>query len=163
MRKLVYWAASFLLLQACNKSTTSLPPGIQFKIDGVQVQITGGVDSTNQDPVTGYYYGCYATKYSGSTFYTFIGENKNYSILLGVETQQGSLSTITYSGGVVDVGFIINDTTFGINHNGDEMSITISRYSNGTVDGTFSGTISDRDSTQKNITQGQFSNLKVLK
>jgi hypothetical protein len=162
MRKLVYWAVSLLLLTACKKSTTSLPPGIQYKINGVQVQLTGGLDSTNRDPVTGFYYGCYAMKYSGSTFYTFVGENKNYSILLGVETQQGSLSTITYSGGAVDVGFTINDTAFGINHYGDGMSITISRYSNGTVDGTFSGTISDADSTQKNITQGQFNNLKVL-
>jgi hypothetical protein len=80
--------------------------------------------------------------------------------LIAIATSNDTLLETSYSGGFVDVSFTINDTAYGLN-NGDQLTINISRYSNGTIDATFSGTISDIYSDKKTITEGHLNNLKV--
>ena len=66
----------------------------------------------------------------------------------------------TYNAGAVSVSFNIDNTPYGIN-NGDAITVKISRYSNGTIDGTFAATTSDTNANKKTITEGHFNNIKV--
>lgn len=154
---------SIFFFSSCSKNdneSINTPATFQFKVNGQLIQLSGGLDSSHRDPITGYFYGCFATKFENSGFYSVTAENATYKTLLEIETQQDSLLPTTYSGGFIDPSFFINDSVYGINA-GDAMSITISRYSHGTIDGTFSGTVSDLNLTRKTITEGQFNNLKV--
>jgi len=47
----------------------------------------------------------------------------------------------------------------------DHFTLTISRYSNGTIDGTFSGVLGSKQSSAGTavITNGQFSNVPILR
>lgn len=159
MKKIIYLILIITFSQACSKSKNSGPASIKYKIDGEQVQINGGLDSTKQNPNTGYYYGCYVTKFNGSWYYSFNGEDNSDEIILTISTQNDVIQNITYTGGDVNFSFTHNGVGYGPNY-GSGMSVTIKRYSNGTIDGTFSGIISTHDSVTTTVSQGQFNNLK---
>ena len=159
MIKSAFWAFCVLLFIACKKTNTSA--GIQYKVNGVPVQITGGRDTAITDPVTGYNYGCYGTKPGGSNFYTIDGEDANNRIQMVIATSQSGLLTTTYTDGVVEIVTTYQDTTYGSGMNNGSASITISSFSNGIVSGTFTATVLDTNANVKTITQGQFNNIRV--
>lgn len=100
-------------------------------------------------------------KYEGSGFYTVFGSDRAQRVMIGISTSKDSLLETTYNGISLDLSFWINDTAYGIENSGDQMTLNISRYSNGTINGTFSGTISDSHGDKKTITDGRLNNLQV--
>jgi hypothetical protein len=159
MIKSAFWAFCVLLFIACKKTNTT--PSIQFKINGVQVKISGGRDTAIVDPITGYNYGCYATKPGGSNFYTIDGEDGNNKIQLVIAASQNGLLPTNYTGGAVEVVTSYQDTSYGSARNNGSASINISSFSNGIVNGTFTATVLDTNANVKTITQGQFNNIRV--
>jgi hypothetical protein len=159
--KLIYaFGFCILLFISCKKSVTSEASSIRYKANGALVQIAGERDTSGRDIITGAYYGCFVTKPGGSGFYTVYGSDKVHEVLIAIATSKDSLLETTYSSDLLDVSFTINDTAYGIN-NGDQMTLNISRYSNATIDATFSGTVSDSHGNKKAITEGRLNNLKV--
>jgi hypothetical protein len=159
MIKSAFWAFCLLLFIACKKTNTTA--SIVFKINGVQVQFAGGRDTAVLDPITGFNYGCYATKPSGSNFYTIDGDDGNNKIQLVIAASQSGLLPMSYTGGAVEVLATYQDTSYGSARNYGSASINISSFSNGIVNGTFSATALDTNANVKTITQGQFSNIRV--
>jgi hypothetical protein len=161
--KLIYaFGVCVLIFISCKKSDSSVPssPSIQYKLNGRQIRIVGGIDSSGRDMITGAYYGCYAIKPPVSGYYTVYGSDKSTEAMIVIATQQDTLAETTYSTGPVEIAINVSDTSYGIN-NGDQITINITRYSNGTIDATFSGTVSDIYSDRKTITDGRLSNIKV--
>ena len=159
--KLVYTLGfCALLFTSCKKTATSGPSSIQYKANGAQVQIVGGRDTSGRDIITGAYYGCYATKPSGSNIYAVYGSDKIHEVLIGILTTNNILLETDYGTSSLSVSFTIDGTGYGIN-NGDQLTMNISRFSNGTIDATFSGTISDIHSNKKVITDGHLNNIRV--
>jgi hypothetical protein len=136
------------------------PPTLQFVFNGVQVQITGGKDNSQRDSVTGNYYGCYTVLPANSTLCSIIAEETNYAVLLDIHIQNNFIIG-AYTGAVLTPYFFINTITYGINSTTDAITVNVTRYSNGTMDGNFSGMVSDNTGSEKTITQGKFSNLNV--
>jgi hypothetical protein len=136
------------------------PPSMQFVFNSVQVQVTGGEDKSQRDSVTGNYYGCYAVLPANSTLCSIIAEENNYAVLLNIHIQDSSI-TGNYTGAVLTAYFFINTITYGTNSTDDVITVHVTRYSNGTMDGNFSGMVSDNTGSEKTITQGKFSNLNV--
>jgi hypothetical protein len=159
MIKSAFGVFCMLLFIGCKKDGAS--PRIQFKVNGTLVQLEGGRDTTQMDPITGAYYGCYATKPTGSGFYTIIGESKNVYIHLVISTQGTLLTNYNYTGGSADAFMSYNDTSYGSGYSGSE-SINVSSFSNELVNGTFSATVEDTSLNAKTVTQGQFNNIRVF-
>jgi hypothetical protein len=159
MKRILFALAFILFLGSCKKSASSIVAGISYKVNGTHVQISGGIDSSQWDNNTGYYYGCYAVNPNSSNYYAISGESKTEGALLIISTPD-HLSATTYSTGLVSVSFNIDNTPYGIN-SGDSITVKISRYSNGTIDGTFSAIISDANANKKTITDGRLNNIKV--
>jgi hypothetical protein len=127
----------------------------------VKVQISGDRDSSGRSAITGAYYGCYVTKPGGSNYYTIYGADKTNTVLIAIVTANGVLSESSYSGGSVDVSFTIKDTAYGVTGGGEQIAVNVLRNSGGTIDATFSGTVSDLYSNKKVITEGRLNNLKI--
>jgi hypothetical protein len=161
MKLLYAFGFSILFFISCKKSVSSTPSSIQYKVNGALVQIVGGRDTSGRDIITGANYGCFVMKLGGSSFYSVCGADKSHELLIGISTSNDSLLETTYSGISLDLSFTINDTAYGIINNGDQMTLNISRYSNGTIDATFSGTVSDSHADKKTITEGRLNDLKV--
>ena len=160
--KLIYaFCCGVLFLISCKKSGGSAASSIHFKANGVLVQIVGGRDTSGRDAITGAYYGCFVMKPQGSGFYSVYGSDKVHEVLIAISTSNGSLLETTYNSISLDASFAINDTAYGIINSGDQLTLNVSRYSNGTMDATFSGTISDSHADKKTITDGRLVELRV--
>jgi hypothetical protein len=157
MKRILFVFAFMLFLSSCKKSGLPSVAGISYKVNGTQVQISGGIDSSQLDYNTGYYYGCYAVNHPGSSnYYVISGESKTDGALLIISTPD-HLSTTTYSTGSVSLSLKIDNTPYGA----DAITVNISRYSNGTIDGTFSASVSDANANKKTVTDGHLNNIKV--
>jgi hypothetical protein len=136
------------------------PSTTDFVFNGTQVQITGGKDVSQRDQLSGNYYGCYALLPAGSSYCSISAEETNFGVLLGLHTQSAALIG-AYSGETLTTYFFVNNVTYGVNTSADGIVVNITRYGNDSIDGNFSGMVSDNTGNEKTITSGKFTNLKM--
>ena len=151
-----------IFLFACSKTNSTQTALIQFNLEGQVIKFSGNLDSTAVDNITGYFYGCYSTK-AGGSYYTISGTDNfnSTNIVINTIATNDTLLQTSYRTGLVSIACIINNTSYGIHTQGDSINVIVSRYSNGIIDGTFSGLVSDTNHIQKSITKGFFQNLRV--
>jgi hypothetical protein len=142
----------------CQKSSLDTPPLIEYKVNGSLVQITGGRDTSSQHSIIGLSLGCFINKAAGSGYYNISGFEKTYGIFIAIPTGHDSLLAKSYTGDL-RISVLANGGLYGIGYIHDSIIVNITRYSHGSVDGTFSGGFSD--SNRISITEGKLNNLKV--
>ncbi|HVY76572.1 MAG TPA: hypothetical protein VG890_17200 [Puia sp.] len=161
MKKIAFLLCSFVLVIACTKDKNSPQnSSIQYQVNGTQIEIDGGMDTTQRNLATGSFYGCYVTKSQASNFYIISGEGPTGSILLALNTS-GQLQTKTYREGEASVSLAVNQVPYGVLDPDDSITVTINRYSNGTIDGAFSGALTDLNEDKIVVTNGHLNNLKI--
>ena len=97
---------------------------------------------------------------SNSPFCSIIAEQTNNAVLLKINVQNKTVVG-TYSGSLLTAYLFINSITYGINSTSDAITVHVTRYGNGSIDGDFSGTVSDNIGNEKTVTEGKFTNLQV--
>jgi hypothetical protein len=160
MKKLPLLAVCILTLFSCQKSSLSTPPLIEYKVNGSLVQITGGRDTSSQRSIINMPFGSFIFKPYGSGYYNISGFEKTYGISISIPTGHDSLLAKTYTG-YLGINILANGGLYGIGDIHDSIIVTITRYSHGSVDGTFSGGFSDTSRNRISVTEGKLNNLKV--
>jgi hypothetical protein len=160
MQKLPFLAFCIFILFSCQKSSLTTPPLIEYKVNSSLVQITGGRDTSSQRSIINMPFGCFIYKVVGSGYYAVSGLEKTYGVVFSIPTGQDSLQAKSYTG---DLGITVltNGVPYGIHDIHDSIIVNITRYSHGSVDGTFSGGLSDTSRDRISITEGKLNNLKV--
>ena len=161
MKKLTFLALCIFTLISCKKSVLSTPSSIEYKVNGSLVQITGGRDYSSQSSVFGVDLGPYVYKSYGSGYYSITGLETTYGASIAIGTGHDSLQTKTYTGGTLSVNFVVNNVSYGIINIQDSILVNITRYSSGSIDGTFSGSFSHDSLNRISVTEGKLNNLKV--
>ena len=166
MKFVSFWALSTFFILSCGKSVHSSLPSIQCKIDGKPVRIVGDIDSSHQDQITSVLYGCYAMTGKNSHTFQISGTDSAYSMCFDIHLPNDTLLTGTYrydpyNPGAVWGTFDINGDWYVLNNAIKPITINILRYSNGTIDATFSGQFGYSTASMKTITEGRMSNIKV--
>ena len=160
MKKLSVFVFCIFTLISCKKSPLSVPTSIEYKVDGSPVQIIGGRDTSGQLSVAYTNLGCYIYESIGAGYYTITCFEKTYGALIAIPTGHDSLQAKTYTG-ELGAKFLVNGNSYGIVNIHDSIILNITRYSYGSVDGTFSGAFSDTAQNTISITEGKLNNLKV--
>jgi hypothetical protein len=133
-----------------------------YKVNGGQLIATGDCDSANMNLQTQAFWGCYAIGYSGSPYYMVYGSGPNDELNFGIDTRALTIDLNNAFG--LGMRLDLNGTIYGFyNLVQDSMFVKITRFSNGSFDGIFSGSISDSSQTKKAvITDGRFTNVKAI-
>jgi hypothetical protein len=125
------------------------------------------MDSSHKDPITGAWYGCYAM--TGKNWHSFriFGTDSAYAMDFDIPLPNDTLLTgtyrfDTYDPAIVNGSFVVNGYWYVLNTSLESMTIDILRYSNGTIDATFSGKIGYTAGSMRVITDGRMSNVKVI-
>lgn len=166
---LLLFVTTSIIFLACNKNGDS-PSGsnatLSYKVH----------DSTITIPNQGANIYMNKTGISGTYEYAFSGASKN------AQSQLEGFTFIAFTDSLKEGTYVFDSTYFtnqnrefseiGIAHDGityippidvnnGNFTLVISNYSNGTITGTFSGTLLSVDHEVLNVSEGQFKNVKV--
>jgi hypothetical protein len=172
MRKILFIALIALICTSCLKSANrNLGPDpdgyIRYQVNSMQLEYSGGYDAISSTGV-----GVYATKQietSSANRYTItgqLGNNKTIKIVIVTDSlQRGPYTTASTAGTTLAY---VDSAQFTNNRPVDYLTVSISRVSNGTIDGTFSGRLSnsktiDGVTTYSDglVTDGLFQNVAI--
>jgi hypothetical protein len=163
MKNILFFVMCILWMPACQKSSATPSANFVYKVNGIQISVAGDCDSTNQNLATGSYFGCYAIGDSSSTYYMVFGSRRSDILNFGIDTRALTIPLNSAFG--LGMRLDVNGIKYGLygNWSQDSMFVKITRYSNGSFDGTFSGSVSDSTQTKRAvITNGKFTNVKVI-
>lgn len=167
-----------VLFASCSKDNTN-PSGnsgtfIKYKINGQQVQMNGEINSNTGEGEGSYGIRQSPTQANGlkSTLYA-IQAQKGTKDLVSIAITADSLQLQSYNASdtsIAGLTYIKRDATgyFGGYRVADNLTVIITRHSEGSVDGKFSGTIVNVRTvngspvyTNGIVTEGEFKNVKM--
>ncbi|RAK20612.1 hypothetical protein B0I03_10731 [Flavobacterium aquaticum] len=162
MKKIISLIACFIILTSCSSDSSSeensLTGSITATIDGQNWRSNiaiAAVQSVNFDEING-------------SVLQIMGTASNASSLaINIPLQNLSVGTYTYNGFDAEGNLSYNtmDDLYSSDETDGTFTLTISSYniSNGTISGTFSGTLIGFDTaTEVSVTNGTFSNITVI-
>ncbi|MCK6607672.1 MAG: DUF6252 family protein [Flavobacterium sp.] len=162
MKKIISLIACFIILTSCSSDSSSeensLTGSITATIDGQNWRSNiaiAAVQSVNFDEING-------------SVLQIMGTASNASSLaINIPLQNLSVGTYTYNGFDAEGNLSYNtmDDLYSSDETDGTFTLTISSYNiaNGTISGTFSGTLIGFDTaTEVSVTNGTFSNITVI-
>ena len=162
MKKIISLIACFIVLTSCSSDSSSeensLTGSITATIDGQNWRSNiaiAAVQSVNFDEING-------------SVLQIMGTASNASSLaINIPLQNLSVGTYTYNGFDAEGNLSYNtmDDLYSSDETDGTFTLTISSYNiaNGTISGTFSGTLIGFDTaTEVSVTNGTFSNITVI-
>lgn len=167
----------FICNVSCNKSNDTSANStqsvyIKFKLNGAQYQFNGGYSSVTSTGEGVYGLKILASTILSKTIYEIQGQSGNNRVInlviVSDSLKSQSYNTPTISSNNFYPSLVnIDGKLYGTFQASDVISITINRYSVGTIDGNFSGNLSQSlsNGTQflnGSITEGEFKNVKII-
>ena len=162
LNKLIFVLA-IIYFFACDKDGSSPGPDdvyLTYKVDGDVVLYKGAAADINDDGVIG-------LKLLSPTRYVIqAAKGTTDAIELSITTD--SLTTTNYEADQMYSSVVKNHFVMGVFDNSQIINISITRYSSGTIDGTFSGyvysysIVSSSGWDSFSLTDGEFKNVKIL-
>ena len=161
MKKIISLIACFVILTSCSSDSSdesSLTGSITATIDGQNWSsniAVAAVQSVNFDEING-------------SVLQILGTASNASSLaINIPLQNLSVGTYTFNGFDADGNLSYNtmDDSYSSDETNGTFTLTISSYNiaNGTISGTFSGTLIGFDTpTEISVTNGTFNNITVI-
>ncbi|WP_026725071.1 DUF6252 family protein [Flavobacterium sasangense] len=161
MKKIISLILCFVVLTSCSSDSSdesSLTGSITATIDGQNWRsnvAVAAVQSINFGEI------------NGSVLQILGTASNSSSLAVNIPLQNLSVGTYTYNGFDADGNLSYNtmEDSYSSDETGGTFTLTINSYNsnNGTISGTFSGTLIGFDSpTQMSITNGTFSNIRVI-
>ncbi|MCW1148876.1 DUF6252 family protein [Flavobacterium lacisediminis] len=161
MKKIITLILCFVVLTSCSSDSSdesSLTGSITATIDGQNWRsnvAVAAVQSINFGDI------------NGSVLQILGTASNSSSLAINIPLQNLSVGTYTYNGFDADGNLSYNtmEDSYSSDETGGTFTLTINSYNsnNGTISGTFSGTLIGFDSpTQMSITNGTFSNIRVI-
>ena len=161
MKKIISLILCFVVLTSCSSDSSdesSLTGSITASIDGQNWRsnvAVAAVQSINFGEINGGVLQILGTASNSS------------SLAVNIPLQNLSVGTYTYNGFDADGNLSYNtmEDSYSSDETGGTFTLTINSYNsnNGTISGTFSGTLIGFDTpTQMSITNGTFSNIRVI-
>ncbi|MBE9577099.1 DUF6252 family protein [Flavobacterium proteolyticum] len=161
MKKIISLILCFVVLTSCSSDSSdesSLTGSITATIDGQNWRsnvAVAAVQSINFGEI------------NGSVLQILGTASNSSSLAINIPLQNLSVGTYTYNGFDADGNLSYNtiEDSYSSDETGGTFTLTINSYNsnNGTISGTFSGTLIGFDSpTQMSITNGTFSNIRVI-
>ncbi len=161
MKKIISLILCFVVLTSCSSDSSdesSLTGSITATIDGQNWRsnvAVAAVQSINFGEINGGVLQILGTASNSS------------SLAVNIPLQNLSVGTYTYNGFDADGNLSYNtmEDSYSSDETGGTFTLTINSYNsnNGTISGTFSGTLIGFDTpTQMSITNGTFSNIRVI-
>lgn len=161
MKKIISLILCFVVLTSCSSDSSdesSLTGSITASIDGQNWRsnvAVAAVQSINFGEI------------NGSVLQILGTASNSSSLAVNIPLQNLSVGTYTYNGFDADGNLSYNtmEDSYSSDETGGTFTLTINSYNsnNGTISGTFSGTLIGFDSpTQMSITNGTFSNIRVI-
>lgn len=161
MKKIISLILCFVVLTSCSSDSSdesSLTGSITATIDGQNWRsnvAVAAVQSINFGEI------------NGSVLQILGTASNSSSLAINIPLQNLSVGTHTYNGFDADGNLSYNtmEDLYSSDETGGTFTVTINSYNsnNGTISGTFSGTLIGFDTpTQISITNGTFSNIRVI-
>lgn len=161
MKKIISLILCFVVLTSCSSDSSdesSLTGSITATIDGQNWRsnvAVAAVQSINFGEI------------NGSVLQILGTASNSSSLAVNIPLQNLSVGTYTYNGFDADGNLSYNtmEDSYSSDETGGTFTLTINSYNsnNGTISGTFSGTLIGFDTpTQMSITNGTFSNIRVI-
>jgi hypothetical protein len=161
MKKIISLILCFVVLTSCSSDSSdesSLTGSITASIDGQNWRsnvAVAAVQSINFGEI------------NGSVLQILGTASNSSSLAVNIPLQNLSVGTYTYNGFDADGNLSYNtmEDSYSSDETGGTFTLTINSYNsnNGTISGTFSGTLIGFDTpTQMSITNGTFSNIRVI-
>ena len=161
MKKIISLIACFVILTSCSSDSSdesSLTGSITATIDGQNWSSSiavAAVQSVNFDEI------------NGSVLQILGTASNSSSLAINIPLQNLSTGTYTFNGFDADGNLSYNtmDDSYSSDETDGTFTLTISSYNiaNGTISGTFSGTLIGFDTpTEISVTNGTFNNITVI-
>jgi len=161
--KILFVLTTYFLFACSKNKSTPIDPGdvyLTYKVDGVAVLYKGTAAGQFQEGVIGIKLTDIPTRYVIEAV-----KGTTNAITLGITTD--SLTTNNYVADSVFSLIVENGHVKGVYNKSQVLNISITRYSSGTIDGTFSGKIYAFDIATSHydsftLTDGAFKNVEIL-